>query len=242
MNRNVKYMAVATIVLALAAGVSRLVTASTELSAIIFWLALVAALILAFLAMRLGSAPTDDVEIKTDERGNTVANFKKKNVVAIIPPQPGRTTPRPTNAPTEDLTRLHAKYPAQLPDDFSPDRIVMNLVFVDPDQPELVRGEFEPAVTLQVKFTDEELARARNAARDALTSDELKAGGPTEAQVLARLQLGYWDGSHWVEFSKDDPNRRKDLVVKGHDPYTIKDGVATVRISAWADRQIGAGP
>ncbi len=232
MNRNVKYTALVTIVLALAAGASRLVNVSTDLSTIVFWLMIVAAIVLALLALRLGGTSADDVEITTDDRGRTVANFKTKKVIAIIPPQIGKTTPRPTNAPVEPLTKLHAKY-AEHPDQFTPHRIVMNLVFVDPDHPEAVRDEFEPAVTLQVRYTDEDLTRARNTLEHKAQAEqrERKEGEPTQDQILAALELGYWDGSRWIKFTPKD-----------HGYSITKDAVASVSIKAWADRQIGAGP
>ena len=234
---SIRLVPIGTIVVAAAAIVIRVVNASAPWPEVAFWVMALAAV--GGSLMSLTSNPSESPFppiTRTDERNGLTYTFPIEQVAVTIQKQPAGPTPKPLRAPSVDISQLRAKYPG-VTDDFTPARFVMNLELVDPDDPSKILTHFDPKVTVEIPYIQQDLDRARKhlidqakkkaeAEKRANTSYE-----PTQAEILAALELGFWDGTKWIKFT---PQKHG---------YTIgRDGKATVTLSEWADPPIGWGP
>jgi hypothetical protein len=101
--------------------------------------------------------------------------------------------------------------------DFQPGRLVVNFELVDDDKPSMVLTEFEPPVELRVRYTRDDLDRARAAEQP--------------------LTLAFWDGKVWVPFTR----KKHDFELQPY-PEPGTGGIGFARISRWGDPAVGWGP
>ena len=101
-----------------------------------------------------------------------------------------------------------------------PRRVLLNVVVARQDDPDALVTQFDPALTLKMAYSDEDLARAK----------EFKLDYPA---------VGFWDGCKWVLFTSEkhglyyepEPNPTADVA-----------GYATVQLTGWNDPAVAMGP
>jgi hypothetical protein len=106
-----------------------------------------------------------------------------------------------------------------LPDEFTPYRVLLNVVVARQDNPDLLVTKFNTPIEIRMGYTTVDLKRAK------------------EKENLDRPQFGFWDGCRWILFTEKkhqlryEPANRSDLA-----------GYAVVTLSEWADPALAAGP
>jgi hypothetical protein len=119
--------------------------------------------------------------------------------------------------PSPPLEEMRA--PADgLPDEFTPHRVLLNVVVARQDNPDLLVTKFSTPIEIRAGFTAVDVRRAKE-------------------KKLDQPQFGFWDGCRWVLFTERkhqlryEPSDRADLA-----------GYAVVTLSAWADPALAFGP
>ena len=152
-----------------------------------------------------------------------VADYPDKGVTVIVPWQ-GRAV-IVQSMPSVPLDQLKSERDA-----FKPGGLLMNPEVLDARHPETVLTTFEPPMEIQVKFPNAAIENARQLVRKQKQNEKYE---PTTDEVVAALQLGFWDGARWVQFTKEKHKLRF---------LTTAGIVGVVSLSKWGDPPIGWGP
>ena len=148
-----------------------------------------------------------------------VADFPEEKSVVIVPWQGHAAIVH--KAPSLPMSKLASEH-----DDFTPSVLIINAEIVDARDERTILTDFDPPIEIQVKFPDTVIANARKRASQTKSA-------PSNDDVLAALQLGFWDGSRWVLFTKEKHNFRL---------LTTGGIVGVVTLKKWGDPPVGAGP
>ncbi len=114
------------------------------------------------------------------------------------------------------------------PDEFVPQRMFVNFEIVDAQTRLPVTDFSDSPIKAQFTYSEEQVKAAQR----------LVNSGSEHAKILAANTnmpiLGFWDGTHWIKFTKD----------KHHLSYSseITSGIATVVLTNWADPPLGWFP
>ena len=152
-----------------------------------------------------------------------VTRFRDTPLTVVIPYQ-GKSL-RAVERPIPSFETLQSPQ-----DEFRPAKPPsLNFEVVDAGHSDRTIAEFDPPLILEIEFTEEQVKAAQEAAQ---------AGKlPRSVQQLAMPYWGFWDGSHWVVFTKE--KHSLDYTPNGK----TKSGViSTVKLKRWADPPIGWGP
>ncbi len=101
-----------------------------------------------------------------------------------------------------------------------PRLVVLNVVVARQDDPDALVIAFNPALTLRMAYSLEDLQRAK----------EFKLEYPV---------FGFWDGCKWVLFTRE---KHALSYEPSQNPTTEIAGYAIVQLTAWNDPSIGKGP
>ena len=119
--------------------------------------------------------------------------------------------------PSPPLEEMHAATEG-LPDEFTPHRVLLNVVVARRDNPDLLVTKFSTPIEIRAGYTAVDLRRAKE-------------------KNLSQPEFGFWDGCRWILFTEKkhqlrfEPSDRADLA-----------GYAVVTLGAWADPALGYGP
>ena len=144
-----------------------------------------------------------------------VKKYADKHVTVTVPPQGFAV--QVLRLPAPPLAEMRSLQDT-LRDEFTPRRVVLNVVVARRDNPDLLVTQFAPPIELRAGYTTDDLKRAQE-------------------QDLKHPQFGFWDGCRWILFTEKkhqlryEPADRADLA-----------GYAVVTPSAWADPPIAFGP
>lgn len=134
---------------------------------------------------------------------STSKEFNNGTVLLSIPKQAGLVDVRQLDLPEIETLPV-------IPIGFHPFRLVINLKFVDPMQPDKEVIEFDPPVEVRIRYTKEDYAIVKAVRRD--------------------LCLGFWDGERWIRFTP-----RKHNFHLEYDTTPENGGWGVVSISNWGD-------
>jgi hypothetical protein len=177
---------------------------------LIFAVALVLILLLIFL---IPAARSKDHE--PHEGDPVVEDFADKHVQVTVPWQ-GYLV-KVLRLPYPPLSEMP---PIEVAGQPWPHHVLLNVVVARHDNPDALVIQFNPALTLRMAYSMEDLERARG----------FKLDYPV---------FGFWDGCKWVLFTKEkhglsyEPNASPTPEVAGY---------AVVRLTAWNDPSIAGGP
>lgn len=135
--------------------------------------------------------------------------FTEEDVEIVVPEQARKI--KPVSLPRTPLAAMPAKAGG-----FQPGRVVINIAFIDEDDPGTYLTELDPPVEIRVRYTRGDLQRARQAGQS--------------------LSLAFWDGSDWVVFT---PKKHQFELVAAKEG---EGGFGSVRLSHWGDPNMAWGP
>jgi len=144
-----------------------------------------------------------------------IVHYDDKNVTVTVKPQGFGV--QVLRLPSPPLEELHSAQDA-LRDEFTPHRVLLNVVVARRDNPDLLVTKFTSPVEIRAGYTAVDLRRAKEA-------------------KLNQPLFGFWDGCRWILFTEKkhqlryEPSDRADLA-----------GYAAVTLSEWADPALGFGP
>jgi hypothetical protein len=119
--------------------------------------------------------------------------------------------------PSPPLEELHASTDG-LPDEFTPHRVLLNVVVARQDNPDLLVTKFSTPIEIRAGYTAVDLRRAKE-------------------KDFSQPQFGFWDGCHWILFTEKKHQLRYEL----SDRADLA-GYAVVTLSVWSDPLLGYGP
>ena len=119
--------------------------------------------------------------------------------------------------PSPPLEEMHSTQDA-LRDEFTPHRVLLNVVVARRDNPDLLVTKFTSPIEIRAGYTAVDLRRAKE-------------------KNLNQPQFGFWDGCRWILFTEKKHQLR-------YEPSDHADlaGYAVVTLSAWADPALAFGP
>jgi len=144
------------------------------------------------------------MDVNLDAHGNAVA---RTEVSVSVPAQKSGLQLVVKGSPFTSLKGLAGG-------EFQPFRPVIHLRLEDADQPGQEVTQFDPAITIRVRYT----------ARDYTQAGE------------KGLILGYWDGAQWIRFKE---KHHFELEQIGKDPSS--GGFGVVVLSSWVDPPVAWG-
>ncbi len=156
-------------------------------------------------------------------REPVVVRFPTANVTVTVPPQS-----RPVMVVERYLPPLEELQSDQ--DEFKPKELLVNFDVVDAEYPQTPISFFDPPIMMEVEYTQ---AQVEAAQKDVETFRSYIKGQLEQPMPL----LGFWDGTHWILFT---PRKHQLTYRPNEDPNT--GGVATVKVSRWADPPTGWWP
>jgi len=137
-----------------------------------------------------------------------IKEWPEKGVSILVPPQENGV----------EVNWAERGLPRSLPDSpiFRLIRLVINFEIEEAGKPCAVLMDFKPPFELRVRYEQDDLEQAR--------------------QVDGTLKLAFWDGQHWVLFT-----REKHGFELQPDPPPGTGGIGFARISHWGDPPVGWG-
>jgi len=150
-----------------------------------------------------------------DSKEPIVKTYEDKNVTITVKYQGfGVQVLRLPYPPLEEMRSTQDA----LRDEFTPHRVLLNVVVARRDNPDLLVTKFTSPIEIRAGYTAVDLRRAKE-------------------KNLSQPQFGFWDGCRWILFTEKkhqlryEPSDRADLA-----------GYAVVTLSAWADPALAYGP
>jgi hypothetical protein len=153
---------------------------------------------------------------------DVIVDFPVEGVRVKIPPQNSKKKMYPKSVPSVPIDKLRSD---QDHDEFTPARFVINVEIVDANNPMTIMTDFDPPIEIWVKCTEEDLTRLENA-----KAKYRQAGDAVDGKGEPVSQLGFWNGSRWVLFTKK------------HNYKIMPDGSEYVKLSKWGDPPMAHGP
>jgi hypothetical protein len=152
---------------------------------------------------------------ESDPTQPIVKTYEDKNVTVTVKYQGfGVQVLRLPSPPLEEMRSTQEV----LRDEFTPRRVLLNVVVARRDNPDLLVTKFSTPIEIRVGYTAVDLRHAKE-------------------KDLNHPQFGFWDGCRWVLFTEKKhqlryaPADRADLA-----------GYAVVTLSEWADPALAVGP
>jgi hypothetical protein len=210
-RRRMLWIAIIIAVLAVIGATSIIFDSTLTFGRIVLVLLLIPVILLVFAAI-VNPPPKHD---KSDPTQPIVANFEDKNVTVTVKYQGFAV--QVLRLPYAPLEEMHSMQET-LRDEFTPRRVLLNVVVARQDNPDLLVTKFSTPIEIRMGYTTVDVRHA-------------------QGKDLRQPQFGFWDGCHWVLFTEKkhqlryEPADRPDLA-----------GYAIVTLSEWADPALAAGP
>jgi len=211
-RRRLLWIAIIIAVLAVIGATSIIFDSTLTFGRIVLVFLLIPVILLVFAV--IVNPPKKDKE--PDPTQPIVTHFDDKNVTVTVKPQGFGV--RVLRLPSPPLEEMHSAQDA-LRDEFTPHRVLLNVVVARRDNPDLLVTKFSSPIEIRAGYTMIDLRRAK------------------EQQNLAQPLFGFWDGCRWILFTEKkhqlryEPSDRADLA-----------GYAIVTLGEWSDPPIAFGP
>jgi hypothetical protein len=210
-RRRLLWIAIIIAALAVIGATSIIFDSTLTFGRIVLVLLLIPVILLVFAV--IVNPPKKDHE--PDPSQPIVTHYDDKNVTVTVKPQGfGVQVLRLPSPPLEEMRSTQDA----LRDEFTPHRVLLNVVVARRDNPDLLVTKFSSPLEIRAGYTAVDLRRAKE-------------------QNLSQPQFGFWDGCRWILFTEKkhqlryEPSDRPDLA-----------GYAVVTLSAWADPALAFGP
>ncbi len=210
-RRRLLWIAVIIVVLAVIGAMSIIFDSTLTFGRIVLVLMLIPVILLIFAVIVNPKPKSDD----SDPTQPIVKNFEDKNVTVTVKYQGFGV--QVLRLPSPPLEEMRSTVEA-LRDEFTPRRVLLNVVVARRDNPDLLVTKFSTPIEIRAGYTTVDLRHAKD-------------------NNLDHPQFGFWDGCRWILFTEKkhqlryEPSDRADLA-----------GYAVVSLREWADPMLGMGP
>lgn len=160
---------------------------------------------------------------KQQRSGEPVVAIFSDAFTTVVVPWQGRAV-AVVRAPMVPLEQMKGEG-----NDFTPAELVINVEVVDAKDAHTIVTDFDPAIEVEFKFPGTLIENASKLA----ARQEIKIG--SAADFTSVIQLGFWDGTRWVLFTKEKHNYR----IQGNASTGY---VGKVNLKKWGDPPIGWNP